>query len=368
MADYIYQVDPETRNLVKIEPVSFASIGIKERADLQEWIIGNPELLGEQLLVITSEYSGFDASNRRVDILALDKNGMLVVIELKLDAKGSLAELQAIRYAAFFSTMTIDDAVRMLADWDDSSSEDASTKICEFLESEELPELNNRPRIILAAGSMDDQELTSSVLWLRGFNLDITCTELAPYRMPDSHQVTLVPRTIIPIPEARDFLVGIERKEVAQVQHIKNKTQYAALWRTISEEFNQLRTPLTASGRSSKSFMRLSIRHPYIHYEWVARKRDARLDVALHFESKDQQENYEGIKAIKNKEASIREGIDLEFDAGPWGRKWAEARFRLPLHRGQPDPAIAHDAASVMKTLIDRTYPILQTEVLGDHQ
>jgi hypothetical protein len=89
------------------------------------------------------------------------------------------------------------------------SSEDASTKICEFLETEELPELNNRPRIVLAAGSMDDQELTSSVLWLRGFNLDITCTELAPYQMPDSDKVTLVPRTIIPIPEAHDLATPV---------------------------------------------------------------------------------------------------------------------------------------------------------------
>jgi len=64
-------------------------------------------MLGEELLVITSEFSRFDKSNKRLDVLALDKFGTIVIIELKLTAEGSHADLQAIRYAAFCSTMTM---------------------------------------------------------------------------------------------------------------------------------------------------------------------------------------------------------------------------------------------------------------------
>jgi hypothetical protein len=68
---------------------------------------------------------------------------------------------------------------------------------------------------------------------------------------------------------------------------------------------------------------------------------------------------------IKDQEAYIRQGLNLKFEADTWGRKWAEAKFRLPLDGGQVGSEVAQKAASVMKTLIDRTYPILESEGLG---
>jgi hypothetical protein len=260
------------------------------------------------------------------------------------------------------------DALNMLAECDGSSNDEASLKICGFLQTDDLPELDNRPRIILAAGSMDDQELTSSVLWLRGFNVDITCVELAPYRIPESGKVILVPRVVIPIPEARDFLINVERKEVAQVQRNKDKSKYASLWRAVADEFNVMNTPLTASGRVSGSLMRANIRHPYVHYEWVVRRSEGKLDVALHFESKDRDQNQVWLQTIKEQEAQIKQGMVFEFEAHPWGRKWAEVRFRIPLGESQAIPEVAHTAASVMKSLVERTYPILQSEGLVDQQ
>lgn len=226
MADSIFLIDSETQEPTNVEPVSYAEIGIKERGDLEQWVVDHPELLGEDLLVITSEFDKFDKSHRRLDILALDSNlsldskGVLVVIELKLDASRSLADQQAIRYAAFCSTIKTKDLVSLLAKRLNITSEEASTKICEFLGVEEIPTLGNHPRIILAAGSLDDSELTSSVLWLRTFGVDISCVELTPYRLPKSFQIILVPRTIIPLPEAIDYVVSVEQKEAEEVRVI----------------------------------------------------------------------------------------------------------------------------------------------------
>ena len=121
MADNIFLVNQETGEPEKVERVPFAEIDIKERGDLEKWIINNPELLGEDLLIITSEFDKFDKTHRRLDLLALDPNlpsdsrAFLVIIELKLDANRSLADQQAIRYAAFCSTMKMDDIVKLLA-------------------------------------------------------------------------------------------------------------------------------------------------------------------------------------------------------------------------------------------------------------
>lgn len=53
------------------------------------------------------------------------------------------------------------------------------------------------------------------MLWLRTFKVDISCVEITPYRMPDGH-IVIVPRVIIPLPEAADYVVKAEKKDAEQ--------------------------------------------------------------------------------------------------------------------------------------------------------
>ena len=327
--------------------MSFSDIGIKERKDLQEWIIAHPELLGENLLIITSEFDRFDKSNRRLDILALDTEGVLVVIELKLDASRSLADQQAIRYAAFCSTMIMENLVELLAGFGGSTEEEASEKICEFLKSNDLPELNNRPRIILAAGSFKDQELTSCVLWLRNFGIDISCVELTPYRLPESTQIVLVPRIIIPLPEAKDIQIRMERKEVHQIQQAKQKSEFKKLWQAISCEFNKLGTQFQSIGESSGTYQQILIGKSRHHYEWYLNKRTRCLEVALHFEDYNHQENSTLLSLIRENETEIKKGMALDFKA--LIKKWGQVAFSLPYEGDFPANDIAPEAARIMK-------------------
>ena len=55
---------------------------------MQEWISDNSYILGEKLLIIQKEFDGFSDTNERLDLLAMDENGKLVVIENKLDDSG----------------------------------------------------------------------------------------------------------------------------------------------------------------------------------------------------------------------------------------------------------------------------------------
>lgn len=362
MSDIIFIVDPATKQPSKIEPVSFSDLGIKERQDLEQWVKNHPELLGEKLLVITSEFDKFNYSDRRLDILALDSDGFLVIAELKLDANRSLADQQAIRYAAFCSTMTMNDIVTTYADFINSSLEEASEKICEFLEVDELPELGNSPRIILAAGSFDDRELTSCVLWLRNFKIDISCVELTPYRMLNSSQIILVPRIIIPVPEIKSHQIEVERKEALQLERAKQKSQLKRLWQAISNEFNTLGNQFGSISASSGQYQQIRFGELRNHYEWIIWKRDACLGVALHFEGPDKDENLRLLNLIKAEEESIRKDIDLEFRA-ELARKWAQVEFRIPYEGDYPNPTIAPEAARLMKTLIERTWPLIERHV-----
>ena len=72
---------------------SFSDLKLTERKHLQEWIAAEPSALGEDLLIIQKEFDGFSETKERLDLLALDKQGRLVVIENKLDDSGNTVQV-----------------------------------------------------------------------------------------------------------------------------------------------------------------------------------------------------------------------------------------------------------------------------------
>ncbi|MDF4559661.1 hypothetical protein P3494_24420, partial [Vibrio parahaemolyticus] len=98
------------KNLTALTQTTFAAEGLQERQDLQEALKGCIDAIAPDCLVISEEFSDWEDSRRRIDLLAIDRNANLVVIELKRDEIGAHMELQALRYAAMISTMTFDKA------------------------------------------------------------------------------------------------------------------------------------------------------------------------------------------------------------------------------------------------------------------
>lgn len=132
----------------------FRSHEILERQDIEKWVMNFPEIIGEELLTITNEYNKIDKTKERLDILALDKEGKLVVIELKRYESGKSAELQAIKYAAYCSTLTLNDVIsprkNFLAKRGEERTEDEiKEEIFDFIENDEFEEIGDKPRIIL---------------------------------------------------------------------------------------------------------------------------------------------------------------------------------------------------------------------------
>lgn len=220
--------------------------------------------------------------------------------------------------------------------------------------------MDSQPRIILAAGEINDQELTSVVLWLRRFQVNISCVELSAYQLGELGRIVLVPRVLIPLPEAREYLVNVERKEAARIHQERQNTGYQDLWRAVADAFNQLDCPFKASARRV-SYMPLRINMPNVYYEWMVYK--DRFFVGWHSKCSSQDESMARIAPVVQQWESLTRGIDLEKWAGKWGRKqgrkWAQAEFRLPYSSAIPIAEIADKAAETMKLLYDRTYPIL---------
>jgi len=102
----MYLVNKDKKTLEPIAKAAFRDVGMKERKDLQERIVHNPEVFGEDLLVIQKEFGGFADTKERLDVLALDKQGNIVIIENKLDDSGRDVVWQVLKYASCCASLT----------------------------------------------------------------------------------------------------------------------------------------------------------------------------------------------------------------------------------------------------------------------
>ena len=216
----LYEV---TDDGLKRRPLArFADLGMYERADLQRLLRDDVSALDEDLLVIAEEFGNWEDARRRIDLLALDKSGRLVVIELKRTDDGGHMELQAIRYAAMVSAMGFADVADAYAahrathhPGDDMSA--ARTELVTFLEwaeGGEDPVISTDVRIILVSADFG-REITTTVLWLNQFDgMDIRCVRLVPYEIEG--KVLLDIQQVLPLPEAADYQVRLRRKDVAR--------------------------------------------------------------------------------------------------------------------------------------------------------
>lgn len=209
----MYRVDIQNKKLIEIPATSYSELNLRERFDIQEWIAGTSEILGEPLLIIAKEL--VLPSGRRLDLLAVDKEGALAVIELKRDNSGADVEWQAIKYASYCSSFSHDEIYKHFAEYLGTDGDDAQVKIEGFINCE--PEdLNQRQRIILVSKEFHS-EVISAVLWLRESEIDIECIRLTPYRDREG-ELFINPEIIIPLPEAKDYIQKKESKQKEQKQ------------------------------------------------------------------------------------------------------------------------------------------------------
>lgn len=165
----MFRVDVSENRLLRLEQRRFTDLNIREREHFQEWLVRMPDALGEELLIIQKEFDGFADTRERLDLLALDKEGRLVVIENKLDDSGRDVVWQALKYVAYCSSLKKAQIIEIyqnyLNRWSDGAS--AVTNLCDFLDVEDLDDVvlngGNEQRLVLIAASFR-KEVTATVL------------------------------------------------------------------------------------------------------------------------------------------------------------------------------------------------------------
>ena len=267
----MYLFDNENNSLVKVEKKSFKSLGLDERNHLQEWIAKEPSSLGEELSIIQTDFDGFSETRERLDLLALDKFGNLVIIENKLDDTGRDVTWQAIKYASYCSSLTKQDIVEIYQRFLGTASS-AEEMLSEFFDGKDISDIEinigNSQRIFFVAANFR-KEVTSSVMWLLNFNIRIKCFKVTPYKYKD--KILLDFDQIIPVKDADDYMIKMATKKQDEAQSVEasriRNTERRIFWAEFIEYnrhheglfANSSGTPDGWLGKSIKGFSGVNI-------------------------------------------------------------------------------------------------------------
>lgn len=247
----MYVLDEEVKKLIKINATKFSEHGLTERYDLQEWIAENPKILSkelgndEDLLIIQKEFDKWVDSKERLDLLAMDRSGNLVIIENKLDDSGKDVTWQALKYVSYCSTLTTKEIISIYQSYLNNNykgeKRNAEEEIYKHVrnkgesESESESEsinINITQRIILVARKFRP-EVTSTVLWLRNKGIDIQCIKIVPYLL--DNKIIIDIDKIIPVPEAEQFMIRASIKDSEEKNIATAKNINAQYWSKLLE-------------------------------------------------------------------------------------------------------------------------------------
>ena len=301
----MFKIEKTDNRIERLSPRSFSELGFRERAHLQEWIAKQPDALGEDLLIIQKEFAGFSDTQERLDLLAIDKQGSLVIIENKLDDTGRDVTWQALKYASYCARLTRDDIRDIFQSYLDRHSPGlkAEEQLCAFLDEDEYQEviLNKgvTQRIILVAANFR-KEVTSTVLWLSSFRLRMQCFKVTPFSRGDDLFLTV--DQIIPTKDAEDFMIGLAAKAQDEVEGVEaEKARHG-----LRQEFWAMLLPIMNSRSSlfrnispgTKNWIGIGSGTRGVSFNFVVRREAARVDAYIDTGSGDLNEAiFDGLHA-----------------------------------------------------------------------
>ena len=224
----MYELSENKKELNRLEKTDFSSIDLTEK-DIEDILVNRIGILEEDendsdeesgsLLIVGRQVR--NEGNGRSDLTAIDKDGNLVLIEIKRDVKDINARpeaftFQAIRYVASYSTIhdVAELAEKIYCPFLEKYKnvkplegqnilDVAKNNLQNFLKQNNKTGLSGDQRIILVAGEFDDQTL-SAADWLCKHKINISCVQLNLFRQND--KILLDVKTLIP---QEDYILGI---------------------------------------------------------------------------------------------------------------------------------------------------------------
>ncbi len=210
------KIDRNQRKFVEVRRRRLDEAGYRERLDVQAMIRNSPEQffaeMGERLLLIAEELRPATFVDDRIDLLALDPSGAVVIIELKR-GNNKLQLLQALAYASMVAKWRPEQLVSLRAALTTRSDSEVTKEFEEFLEGD--PDaINETQRVILIAEAFDFEVLSTAEWLSERYEVDVRCYRLSLSSDAESDFVNCT--CIFPPPELSQH--AISRKRGARVE------------------------------------------------------------------------------------------------------------------------------------------------------
>jgi len=203
------RIDRDAKKFMPLETPTLAEASITERYDLQEFICNSPDAffseIGQALFLVGKEIEPSKSVQDRIDLLAIDKEGTGVVIELKR-GNHKLHMMQAISYAGMIAQWSPDDFLQLL-------SEDRQELLADFLEVA-IEEINRKQKIILIAESYDFALLVGAEWLSEQHGADITCCRISLAKDTQTGKEYFACSNLFPTPELANQAAPRGRRSV----------------------------------------------------------------------------------------------------------------------------------------------------------
>lgn len=222
------QEDGKVENAVLVR-ASKTSIGLEKH--LEGWIENSPWaiaqepllIIGRQTTAITEEYGPIFP-----DLLGIDKEGNLAIIELKKGKTPREVVSQLLEYAAWANDLS-DEKIHDIATHYIKSEKDIEALFLETFEADEMPPLNQRLRLFIAA-----EEISPSVAKVCRFlrqvhGVDVTCIQFNIFQT-ESGEVLVSSESFVGLED-----VVAPKKTVASERWAGEKPVKQVVWEGVQE-------------------------------------------------------------------------------------------------------------------------------------
>ncbi len=173
---------------------NLAENGRKETEHLEKWIKTQPEILGNDILIIGEQVY---TKSGPLDFLGIDNNGNIVIIELKRDKLARVVLAQAIDYASDLAKWDIEKLSEVCISYTGNSLEEHLSNNFEDIKIDELT-INQSQRLLLVGFSIEEP-LNRMIEWLSN-NFDLGINAIILNYVKTSKGNELLSRTVT-IPE-----------------------------------------------------------------------------------------------------------------------------------------------------------------------
>ncbi len=183
----IFKLRQSGNDISEAELVEASKTNIDLEKHLEGWLARSPWAIAEEpVIVIGRQTSAFsEGTTIYPDLLGLDKDGNIVIVELKIKTpRETLAQL--LEYAAWGNDLSDEEIHEITSDYFSQQQELNGKTLAQVFsdtfETDELPALNQRQRLFIAAEQVSPSVAKVCRFLRMTHGVDVNCTEFSVYQ------------------------------------------------------------------------------------------------------------------------------------------------------------------------------------------